>query len=189
MRGRQPLQPVKQRPDDSYHAARRPRCPSAFKGCLRHASLLHQRKSRRGAARDQRRSTRARPAQGARAACLGVGAGALPRFLRRAAPALAVDAVELDPAVAAAARRCFGFPPPQARRRGEEVVIIDTACLLAHQARSRPGSRCRWRPGTRGGRLALAHLLRASRPAPRRHDRPSGVGRLSRCTCADAPTA
>ena len=81
-------------------------------------------------------SARARPAQGARAACLGVGAGALPRFLIRRAPGLAVDAVELDPAVAAAARECFGFPPPQARRRGEKVVFIAAACLLA-QARSK----------------------------------------------------
>jgi len=75
-------------------------------------------------------------AQGARAACLGVGAGALPRFLIRRASGLAVDAVELDPAVAAAARRCFGFPPPQARRRGEKAVFIHAACLLV-QARSK----------------------------------------------------
>lgn len=53
--------------------------------------------------------------QGARVACLGVGAGALPLFLHRRLPRLAVDAVELDPAVALAAQRCFGFPPAQAR--------------------------------------------------------------------------
>ena len=46
-------------------------------------------------------------------ACLGVGAGALPLFLHRRLPALAIDAVELDPAVALAAQRCFGFPPAQ----------------------------------------------------------------------------
>ena len=47
-------------------------------------------------------------------ACLGVGAGALPLFLHRRLPRLAIDAVEVDPAVALAAQRCFGFPPAQA---------------------------------------------------------------------------
>lgn len=44
-----------------------------------------------------------------RALCLGLGVGAVPRLLRTLYPRIAVDAVELEPAVVEAAQRYFGL--------------------------------------------------------------------------------
>lgn len=44
-----------------------------------------------------------------RALCLGLGVGAVPRLLRAMRPGLAVDAVEIDPAVIVAAQDHFGL--------------------------------------------------------------------------------
>jgi len=44
-----------------------------------------------------------------RALCLGLGVGAVPRLLRALYPQIAVDAVELEPAVVEAAKRHFGL--------------------------------------------------------------------------------
>ncbi|KAK9837109.1 hypothetical protein WJX81_003306 [Elliptochloris bilobata] len=64
---------------------------------------------------------------GACVACLGVGAGALPLFLHRRLPRLVVDAVEVDPAVALAAQRCFGFPPLQADSPPALTLLVEDA--------------------------------------------------------------
>lgn len=53
-----------------------------------------------------------------RALCLGLGVGALPRLLRAMWPGLAVDVVEIDPAVIAAAERYFGL------RSGDGLSVI-----------------------------------------------------------------
>lgn len=57
------------------------------------------------------------------ALCLGLGVGALPRLLRALWPALAVDVVEIDPAVVTAAARHFGCM----QTRGLRIIEADAA--------------------------------------------------------------
>jgi spermidine synthase len=63
-----------------------------------------------------------------RALLIGLGAGSLTKFLYRYRPQAKLTAVEIDPAVAAAARQYFKLPDDPARLR---VVIADGADFVA----------------------------------------------------------
>ncbi len=62
----------------------------------------------------------------AHALCLGLGVGAMPRLLRALWPALAVDVVEIDPAVITAAARHFGCVAAP----GLRIVEADAAAFV-----------------------------------------------------------
>lgn len=63
---------------------------------------------------------------------VGLGGGVMPRAFRQAVPGVAVDAVEIDPAVVAAARRDFGY------RDGDGVAthIQDARVFVRAQAKA-----------------------------------------------------
>lgn len=64
---------------------------------------------------------------------VGLGGGALPRFLRLTFPALEVDVVEIDPAVVAVAQEYFGFKPDKKLR----VHVSDAREFLAKSSKAR----------------------------------------------------
>ena len=74
-------------------------------------SLHQQQRRRRRQERQGRRQGRQQrqPRGQLRVLVLGLGGGCIPSFLARYAPAVAVEAVEMSPAVAAAATSCFGL--------------------------------------------------------------------------------
>ena len=84
----------------------------------------------------QTASAGAAAAQQLRALCIGVGGGSLPLFLAHHFPGLRVDAVELDPAVLAAASQAMGFQPRSCHIRAQELDKRKRcSCLLCGRSR------------------------------------------------------
>lgn len=77
------------------------------------------------------------------ALCIGIGGGSLPLFLSHHFPGMRVEAVDLDPAVLAAASQAMGFPL-------DRCTTHPTACFRA--------ATC---PGTKG-RHAMLSIARQS---------------------------
>ncbi|CAI5462911.1 unnamed protein product [Closterium sp. Yama58-4] len=61
-----------------------------------------------------------------RVLCLGLGGGSLPLFLAHELPSAHIDAVEIDPAVIAAARQHMGFPAWAVRPKADSRSGLET---------------------------------------------------------------
>ncbi|EFN52903.1 hypothetical protein CHLNCDRAFT_138459 [Chlorella variabilis] len=75
-----------------------------------------------------------------RALCIGVGGGSLPLFLSHHFPRMDVDAVELDPAVVAAATRAMGLPAalPSLRLHTADAAAFLRERCGGHQGQAQP---------------------------------------------------